>query len=194
MNNGKTVFSNHAHLFAHEWHQQANPGKSSLYYEPGVFIDNGGNATLNSYEFQRPLKEMHLYVPKEHIDWLESCPMYIETDDFVFTHAPLHPLLTLKEACDIGTGFHEIPDFYHSAYSLIWNRVVPEYPHKDLDGNINIFGHNSSDMVKIYTTEYPKGIKVDKSNFQEIWKKKGTYPIFCMSCLVRRRSITEDTY
>jgi hypothetical protein len=58
--------------------------------------------------------------------------MFIESENYVFTHAPLHSQLSLTEASDLGTGFDEYPD-NDSNYSLIWNRYVPDKPHKYLD-------------------------------------------------------------
>ncbi len=178
MSNGQTVQSNHAHMFTTTWREMAFPGREPLFYEPGTFIWNGGDSTLDSYQFQCSAKEMHMYVPEEHIEWLENCPSACEIKDFVFTHAPLHPLLNLKDACNLGTGFHEVPDFFHSDYSIIWNRTVPERPHPDLKGKINVFGHNSSDMVKVYTTQFPRSIKVDNTGFQELLAKQDIYPIY----------------
>lgn len=176
MTNGQTVQSNHAHMFTERFRQSENPHKS-MYYDRETFFWNGGGQTLNSYGIDWNWKTLHTHVPKEHIEWLESCPMYIKTDKYFFSHAPLHVYVTIEKASQLGTGFYSEPD-PSSDYSLLWNRDVPERPHKELEGRINIFGHNSSDMVKVYTTQFPKGIKVDNTSFQEILERQDKYPIY----------------
>lgn len=178
MSNGRTVQSNHAHLFTHAWRQSATPGAQPRFYEKDVFMWNGGGPTLNSYGENWHIDTIWRHVPEDHIKWLESCPMYIETDGFVMSHAPLHIQRTLQEASDIGTGFDELPSFFQSEYSLIWNRGVPERPHPDLKGKINLFGHNSSNMVKVYTTQFPNGLKVDNNGLQKLLKTQDQYPIY----------------
>jgi hypothetical protein len=101
-------------------------------------------------------------IPKEHIDFLENLPLYVKTDKYLFSHAPLIQSKTLEEACDLGSGF-KVRDYYKADTSIIWNRVVPRKAHKDLGGRINIFGHNSLEKIKIYSPKYPQGIKIDTS-------------------------------
>jgi len=51
-----------------------------------IWYYNGGGATIDSYGGTIEL------VPKEHIDWLASRPVYIEFDDLFLSHAPVRSL------------------------------------------------------------------------------------------------------
>lgn len=183
MKTGRTVFSNHAHLMTEAWMQFATPGAQPMYYEPGLWPEyNGGIPTMQSYKSDYRLgQDISQIVPREHIMWLKQCPMWIESEDYVYTHAPLHSQLSLTDGEDLGGGFHEHYDS-NSGFSLIWNRYVPDKPHKFLNGLINVFGHNSSDKVKLYTTQYPNGIKVDNDRLQELIAIRDQHPIFAI-CL-----------
>lgn len=144
MQNGKTVQSNHAHMMVDHF-------ENGGYYEKNLWTDwNGGNTTLQSYA--------NSDVPREDLDFLKNCPMFIETDKYLFTHAPFNSYYTLSQASQLGKGFNGEFDVV-SESSLIWNRSVPSKPNKNANGKINIFGHNSSDGVKVYTSDFSNGIK-----------------------------------
>jgi hypothetical protein len=49
MQNGRTVFSNHTHMFTEEWKQSAMPGAYPRYYDSNIFFGNGGEYTMKSY-------------------------------------------------------------------------------------------------------------------------------------------------
>jgi serine/threonine protein phosphatase 1 len=49
----------------------------------GMFIYNGGSATLHSYA----TPEGEYRIPRSHRDFLENLDLYYETDDFFFVHA-----------------------------------------------------------------------------------------------------------
>ncbi len=184
MTNGKTVNSNHAHLMVEAWEQSAMPGAYPRYYEKGIWLYNGAIQTLTSYEkdwttllnFQTHQNmyetvvhydETHLHriIPKAHIDFLKNCPLYIETENYAMTHAPLFIKKSLEEACKLGDGFNKCVDA-DSEHSLLWNRYVAEKPNPTLNGKINIFGHNSSDEVKVFTPNYQSGIKLSPEKFE----------------------------
>lgn len=179
MLNGRTVFSNHAHMLVEEWRQQAMPGVSPMFYEPGLMYWNGGQATLESYTGKKEGGNIDKIIPYNHIDWLAKCPMYIEEDNFVMSHAPLHINLSLEEASDLGGGFYEHFD-HASDFSLIWNRKVPDRIPKGLNGKVNVFGHNASNMVKIYCKRYPQGIKVDQERYTQLWNERNENPIWAI--------------
>lgn len=162
MNNGRTLNSNHAHMMVTEWYQHHLPGSYPRYYDRGIWPqDNGGMATVFSYGADENwMGKLDRLIPAEHIKFLENCPMYIESDDFVMTHAPARQYGTLEEMSELGKGFTRFKFDYVSDFNLLWNRYVPARPNPELKGKINIFGHNASDDVKVYTTQYPQGIKV----------------------------------
>lgn len=189
MSNGQTVQSNHAHLMVEAWEQSAMPGAKPHYYEQDLWpLHNGGGPTMDSYAGTEPHhwgtlnKKIHEIIPAEHIKWLKECPMYIKSESFVFTHAPCHPNSTLEKASNLGGGFVHSFD-YATEGSLLWNRYVGQKPNKHLKGLVNVFGHNSSDKVKFYTTQYPDGIKItSQDQLIELWSMRTDHPVYAI-CL-----------
>ncbi len=183
MEHGKLVNSNHAHMMVEAWKQEAMPGAYPEYYDIGIWpYSNGGMNTVFSYasssDYTGKLTDI---IPEKHIRFLEQCPFFIESEDFIFTHAPIHVTLSAEEATDLGHGF-AVP-FYDqtSENSIIWNRIVPHRVNPKLHGKINIFGHNASNKPKVYTTEFCGGIKVDQEKLNELLSKKGEYPIYAIA-------------
>jgi serine/threonine protein phosphatase 1 len=64
--------------------------------DPEVFLYNGGDKTLRCY-----LKEGRLQIPDEHVDFLRSLPLYVQTLDYFFVHAGINPYKSLKEQDDM---------------------------------------------------------------------------------------------
>lgn len=185
INNGKTINSNHAHLMVEAWEQSVMPGAYTRYYEKGIWFYNGAIQTLSSYDDDWSNKigfestqamyetiigydedKLWKLIPKDHIEFLKNCPLYIECENYVMTHAPLHEKLSLVQACNLGDGFANGTDIV-SDRSLLWNRYVGNKPNPQLEGKINIFGHNSSDSVKVYTPQFANGIKLTPTDFKE---------------------------
>lgn len=161
---GVCVQSNHGHMMVEEYKDTLNKTlPENRYYESGIWYVNGGNETVMNYG------KSVLDIPYSHIEYLDNLPMYIKTDKFFYSHAPFHIKRTLSNIEDIGIGFvHGYFGDIMSDTSLLWNREVPRRPHPELDGLINVFGHNSSDAVKIYTEQYPNGKKCyNNDDFQE---------------------------
>ena len=114
-------------------------------------------------------------------NFLSSCPMYIKTDKFLFTHAPIDGKRTIEQASELGEGFAAHNHDSKSEFSLIWNRYVHNKPNPNLEGRINVFGHNSSDQVKIYCKQYPLGWKVTNDTFQDYLKEYGHGDIWAIA-------------
>jgi serine/threonine protein phosphatase 1 len=51
-----------------------------------VFLYNGGASTLRDY-----LEDGDLKIPKEHVNFIKSLPLFLETSSYIFVHAGLHP-------------------------------------------------------------------------------------------------------
>jgi hypothetical protein len=170
MDNGLMVQSNHAHMMVEAWKQDAMPNASPKQYADGIWLQNGGVATLTSYGAHKSI-DFWKHIPKNHITYLENLPMYIMTDSFFFSHAPLHSRSTIEQACDIGSGFASIKFDQKSENSLLWNRHIGK--NKYLEGRINVFGHNSSSDVMTYSRSYRSGIKVkSQEHFNELLADK----------------------
>ena len=60
--------------------------------EPWLWLQNGGTATLESYD-SRDGKDL----PEGHIRFIRSCRYHIETRHFFFAHGGINPAMTIKE-------------------------------------------------------------------------------------------------
>lgn len=146
--NIKVVASNHGHLMTDAY-------RGNEYYDEGIWLLNGGGFTLKSFLPDRAKKikkltntylslysgfNITLYrnlvkeLPEEIIEFEESLPKYILKDKTLFTHAPLHPAMTLEEALDEGT--HASGDKCET--SILWNIKQP-IQRKEYD--LQVFGH-----------------------------------------------------
>ncbi len=171
---GKLVQSNHAHMMVDCWKRVMMPGAQPQYYDDGIWSVNGGKETLLSYGDSMSL------IPESHIRFLEQCPMFIETPDFIMTHAPIPVDRSPEEASKLGHGFN-VPFYDQDAeYSCIWNRWVPKRVNPQLNGKVNVFGHNASDMVKVWNEEFPGGIKTLPETFTKIWANREQCPIWAI--------------
>lgn len=184
MQNGLLVQSNHQHMMVEEYKQKTMPGAYPRYYHEGLWPErNGGDTTVKSYaktDDPQILSNFEKHIPKTHIDYLDECPLYIKVPGFIMTHAPIHVTHTMKSLVDIGDGFAN-PKFFHvdqkSENSVLWNRSVPKKANTEFDGFINLFGHNSSNKVKLYNPEFPSGIKIDQDKLTELLNKKDCWGI-----------------
>jgi len=97
-------------------------------YEEGLWIfRNGGNKTIQSYGQTYGFNEDgNPKFPKEHIDFIRSLPLYIETDKFLITHAPIYFDWGLKKACEYAA----------TDSGILWNRGRPSKRDK-----FQIFAH-----------------------------------------------------
>lgn len=72
----------------------------------GMFIYNGGSATLHSYA----TAEGEYRIPREHREFLENLELFWETDDYVFVHAGL-PRVPVAEL-----------DVVRHGHDFLWSR------------------------------------------------------------------------
>jgi serine/threonine protein phosphatase 1 len=144
----RCVKSNHGAMMieAYElWKATGNP------YSSWDFNMNGGYQTLLSYGgFEN--------MPIEHIEYLKNCEWYIETDDLLLSHAPIHS--------EFKKEMHLTDDFY-------WNRSKPIRRDK-----FQIHGHNT--YFKLYTDELGMfGMCLDDSGNDKLtgihWPSKDIY-------------------
>lgn len=119
-NNIKAVRGNHEDMFL----DFLNGTKE---YDESIFEMNGGDKTIRSYggeSFEVPdmygsyTISSNCQVPDDHMEYLLSMPIFIETDDFILSHAGIHPMRATGEFMvgkwDDGTD--------KSNMDLMWNR------------------------------------------------------------------------
>ncbi len=102
-------------------------------YGYGVFFMNGGMSTLDSYGGS---------IPVDHLEYIRSFPLYVETEHFILSHAGVHFMKTLDDACDLGRDMN---------FNILWNRAELA----DL-GKLQVIGHTPVPEV----TELKRGDKV----------------------------------
>lgn len=118
-----SCFANHEHMMVDYLR------KSHIYYR-GVWLQNGGAATLRSYD------NYPNGVPESHIAWLETRRPHFWLDDkkCLVTHAPLHPMYSSPEMVNYDLTMDD-PEF---ELTPLWNR------HQPVPRNyFQVFGHNS---------------------------------------------------
>jgi len=72
------------------------------------WLKSGGHNTLLSYNGK---------IPQDHLDWLETLPIYLDLGDVFLVHAGLDPTLALeqqtqKQCCWIRESFHRMSQPY----------------------------------------------------------------------------------
>jgi len=115
--NIRVIFGNHESFFLDYI------DKTQIYEKDLWILKKGGKSTLDSYGYD---SKGNPKIPKEHIDFIRSLSLYIETSNFLISHAPWSSLLTLEQAC---SNLNE-------ENSIIWNRKEPILRNK-----FQIFGH-----------------------------------------------------
>jgi serine/threonine protein phosphatase 1 len=120
--NADAVYGNHEDLFIN----------GIVRRDTYNWMYNGGGATLRSYIELGPGEKIEdktlndVVVPPEHLQWVQTRPMYFEFDDLVISHAPITSLKNLPQ------------DPLGRDHFFIWNRYEPSKP----QGKYMIYGHN----------------------------------------------------
>jgi len=107
----------------------------------------GGNATLLSYGTLKPKA-----IPENHIEFLENCPLYYETEKHIFLHATYDPKLPLDR---------------QTSQTLLWDKIRPTPPGPHCSGKTVIVGHTAQRTGQILDLGYLKCI--DTCCYGEGW-------------------------
>ena len=96
-------------------------GKNTSSTNMQTWLYNGGQATIASYQSVR--------IPKQHLDWFESLPTYLDLGDFWLTHAGVDPEKsvqeqTAEELCWIRDEFHRIEKPYFADKLIIVGHTI----------------------------------------------------------------------
>ncbi len=81
-----------------------------------LFIANGGDSTLESYQ-----KAGDLRIPKAHVDFCAGLQLFHEAEGFIFVHAGLRPGIPLQQQQEEDLLWIR-REFIHSSYD--WGKTV----------------------------------------------------------------------
>jgi serine/threonine protein phosphatase 1 len=98
----------------------------------------GGDATLMSYGAIHPEA-----IPSDHIEFLENCLLYFETDKHIFLHATYDPALPLER---------------QTTKTLLWDKIRPTPPGPHCSGKTIIVGHTAQRNGQVLDLGYLKCI------------------------------------
>ncbi len=110
-------------------------GQNELFADWLLF---GGNATLMSYGSLKVA-----IIPEEHIDFLQSCRLYYETDQYIFLHGAYDPALPMER---------------QDSETLLWGKLRPTPPEPHCSGKTVIVGHTAQRNGQILDLGYLKCI------------------------------------
>jgi serine/threonine protein phosphatase 1 len=110
-------------------------GRSELIADWLLF---GGDATLMSYGTKRPED-----IPSDHIEFLENCMLYFETEKHLFLHGTYDPALPIER---------------QSLQTLLWDKIRPTPPGPHCSGKTVIVGHTAQRTGQILDLGYLKCI------------------------------------
>lgn len=104
---------------------------SRTYGDYRLWWDQGGRATAHSYlpadatDYERAIMQPRDVIPTAHLAWLETRPLYHETDRYIFVHAGLRPGIPLTR---------------QTTEDLLWIRDTFIASEHDF-GKVVVFGH-----------------------------------------------------
>ncbi len=138
-----------------------------------IWYWNGGDCTVESYGGID-------FIPKEHVDWLATRPLYLDLPDLFLSHAPVRSL----SPTHLPPRFSQDPrDVGTTEGNFIWNR----YPSKQPLEKMTIHGHNSSYKEYKWGNGQLYSICLDHSRRDEIrgihWNNEADWQLYCQEYL-----------
>lgn len=127
---------------------------------------NGGYQTLNSYKSSDGDDDVITEVPNEHVEFLQSLPMYWTNDEVFISHAPI-------------TSMMEVPKdpYSRNQNRFIWNRNEPR---KAMDKFV-INGHNGRFQMYVGEMGEDIGMCIDDSHAGKLfgvhWPSRDLYSV-----------------
>jgi len=157
--NTKVIMGNHEHLML-------DCLFNKKYYQPGIWVYNGGGSTIKSFYPDLSLQDGVKEIANNHIEllkWIEQLPLHLELDGksesdakAFISHAIKNPVLSIERVSTLGS--RESDKYCHD--SLIWNRGGP----RRMEGYYQMCGHNSHWGLKYFSDkEGEYGICLDSS-------------------------------
>lgn len=91
--------------------------------EVSLWMMNGGQSTLRSYDIQRNSDKK---LPEKHQEFYDNTKLYYETEDYFFVHAGISPAKTIAQSLE---NEDEIKEFlwersHLNAYETPWEKTV----------------------------------------------------------------------
>lgn len=96
-----------------------------------LWMSVGGAETLESYKYADGFE----VVPDQHVEFLENCVDYFETDTHFFVHGNYDAGVPLDQQSDTA---------------LRWRKLSEEVPLPHVSGKIAVMGHTPNDEGKIF--------------------------------------------
>ncbi|QDV75315.1 metallophosphoesterase family protein [Botrimarina mediterranea] len=116
-------------------HEEMMLGALRGSYPRTWWFQHGGVATLDSYGFVGDLS----VIPQQHLDFIDRCLPYYETDDFIFTHA---------------NYVADEPMDRQPAEALRWQSLQEHTPKEHFSGKRVIVGHTAQKRGEVQDLGY----------------------------------------
>ena len=116
--------------------------RSGIFEDLLVWLMNGGDTTLESYGVDHPQD-----LPKEHLQFLESLPLYLVSDGFVLVHAGID--------CILADPFSSQGREY-----MLWDRTG-KMDIRKLGGRRLVSGHSTRKLEEIRQSVRKNHIRID---------------------------------
>jgi serine/threonine protein phosphatase 1 len=129
------LLGNHESMFLDflGWTDQA-------YFGGEAFLMNGGDRTLESYDFFEETDKKKYKLPHDHEDFLLGLKLYHREGDYLFIHAGIdRPLLRER---DVGYVLHKA-----KVEDLLWNRSTCDLPH-NMPVTV-VYGHTPTEDFQV---------------------------------------------
>jgi hypothetical protein len=191
MENGLAILGNHEHLLLETY-------DNTTYYDPLLWVMNGGMHTLISFEKdleddpkakdierigmmagllpQELVEERHKefvelvrkVIPVNYIDWLKKLPLYLEFEGIIISHAPIAPHKPFEKCLDLGKDAFSD----QCEESVLWNRGKT----RKRENQLQVFGHTSYRRA-IWFFDHAVCVDTSKEEFLSgiHWPSKLTY-------------------
>lgn len=139
------LIGNHEQYFMEAYYESLNNKHGFFSKKPPKFkawMEHGGKQVLRSFG----VKDMRK-IPREYIDWIESCKYYVELDDYVVVHA--------------GLNFYA-DDPFEDKHSMLWIKEFDIFP--EMIGNRKII-HGHTPVNHEFIAEM---VESDRYNFIDL--------------------------
>lgn len=96
---------------------------NSIYYQKrDLWMMNGGQATLNSYQHADTAEDL----PDDHLEFFKNTLIYYDTDDYFFVHAGAPPYQTIEQSINDpeSENYFLWGRDHLNAFEVVWEKTV----------------------------------------------------------------------